>query len=245
MTAGIRLKRLVESSRIVRRVLDELRGSAAPGVTTSELDEIARRLIEEEKGVPSFLGYRGYPASICASVNSEVVHGIPGGRKLAEGDLLSVDVGVYKDGFHGDAADSFFIDHAPGPKAQLLLDVTYEARRLAIEQARQGNRIGDLGAAVQEYVEAHGFGVVRDLVGHGIGRRLHEPPQIPNFGARGRGPRISEGMALAIEPMVNEGTADVIMLDDGWTVVTADGRLSAHAEHTVIVTSGEALVLTA
>lgn len=236
---------MTESSRIVRRVLDELRGCAAPGVSTSELDEIARRLIEEEKGVPSFLGYRGYPASICASVNSEVVHGIPGCRRLAEGDLLSVDVGVYKDGFHGDAADSFFIGHAPGPSAQMLLDVTYEARRLAIEQARHGNRIGDLGAAVQEYVEAHGFGVVRDLVGHGIGRRLHEPPQIPNFGTRGRGPRISEGMAMAIEPMVNEGTADVTMLDDGWTVVTADGRLSAHAEHTVIVTSGEALVLTA
>jgi methionyl aminopeptidase len=242
---GARLQRMGESSRIVRRVLDELRAFASPGITTRQMDELARALISSEKGVPSFLGYRGYPAAVCISLNSEVVHGIPGNRALSEGDLVSLDVGVYKDGFHGDAADTFFIGEAPDRNAKLLVEVTYEGRRRAIDAARAGNRLGDVGAAVQEYVEGCGFSVVRDLVGHGIGRKLHEPPQVPNYGFRGRGPRLIEGMALAIEPMVNAGTADVKMLADGWTVVTADGRLSAHAEHTIVVTSGDPLVLTA
>jgi methionyl aminopeptidase len=172
------------------------------------------------------------------------VHGIPGDRTLKSCDLVSLDVGVFKDGFHGDAADTFFVGSAPDQAARLLVDVTYEGRRRAIQAARAGNRLGDVGFAVQDYVESSGFSVVRDLVGHGIGRKLHEPPQVPNYGIPGRGPRLVEGMALAIEPMVNAGSAEVRILPDGWTVVTADGRLSAHAEHTVMVTDGDPMVLT-
>jgi methionyl aminopeptidase len=241
---GARLKRMGESCRIVRRVLDELRAFASPGVTTREMDELARALISSEHGTPSFLGYRGYPAAVCVSLNSEVVHGIPGNRALRAGDLVSLDVGVYKEGFHGDAADTFFVGDPPDDAAKLLVEVTYEGRRRAIDAARAGNRLGDVGGAVQEYVESFGFSVVRDLVGHGIGRKLHEPPQVPNYGVRGHGIKLTEGMALAIEPMVNAGNPDVKMLSDDWTVVTEDGRLSAHAEHTIVVTAGDPLVLT-
>lgn len=244
LTLGARLRKMGESGRIVRRVLDELRSFAEPGVTTRQMDELARALISSEGGTPSFLGYRGYPAAVCVSLNNEVVHGIPGDRALRKGDLVSVDVGVFKDGFHGDAADSFFAGEPPDGEARMLVEVTYEGRRRAIAAARAGNRLGDVGSAVQEYVESHGFSVVRDLVGHGIGRKLHEPPQVPNFGLPGRGARLVEGMALAIEPMVNAGVAEVRLLSDGWTVVTADGLLSAHAEHTVMVTDGEPMVLT-
>jgi methionyl aminopeptidase len=245
MSGGARLKKMSESGRIVRKVLDELRSFARPGVTTAEMDSLARAIISAEHGTPSFLGYRGYPAAVCISLGSEVVHGIPGGRRLAEGQIVSVDVGVFKDGYHGDAADSFLVGKTSDPLPERLIEVTYEGRRRAIQAARSGNRLGDIGSAVQEYVESMGFSVVRDLVGHGIGRKLHEPPQVPNFGSPGQGSKLTDGLALAIEPMVNAGTADVRILDDGWTVVTADGSLSAHAEHTVMVAGGEPLVLTA
>ncbi len=237
--------RMRESGRIVRRVLEGIRNGVRPGMRTSDLDRMAREIIRSEKGRPSFLGYRGYPAAVCVSLNSVVVHGIPGDLEIAEGDLVSIDVGVVKDGFHGDAADTFFAGGtASSPEASRLVDVTYRALAEGIEAARPGNTTGDIGSAVQGVVEASGYSVVRDLVGHGIGRRLHEDPQVPNYGAPGRGVPLKAGMALAIEPMVNAGDWRVRTLDDGWTVVTADGSLSAHAEHTVIVTDGEALVLT-
>ncbi len=240
------IRQMQESGRIVRLVLRELRQAAAPGVTTAELDTLALRLIRGEGGSPSFLGYRGYPASVCISVNSVVVHGIPGNTPLADGDLVSLDVGVAKSGYHGDAADSFFVGEAPAhPASSKLVEVTYEALHLGIDAARPGNRVGDIGAAVQQRVEQAGYSVVRDLVGHGIGRRLHEEPQVPNYGRRGSGIPLKQGMALAIEPMVNLGGWKVRVLEDGWTIVTEDGSLSAHAEQTVVVTGGEPLVLTA
>lgn len=240
------IRRMQESGRIVRRVLSELRSISSPGMQTIELDRTALRLIRDEGATPSFLGYRGYPATVCISVNSVVVHGIPGGSVLADGDLVSIDVGVNKAGYHGDAADSFFVGSGPvDTESSRLVEVTYEALRLGIEAARAGNRIGDIGSAVQEKVENAGFSVVRDLVGHGIGRKLHEEPQVPNYGRPGTGFPLRPGLAIAIEPMVNRGGWQVRMLDDGWTIVTQDGSLSAHAEHTVVVTGGEPLVLTA
>ncbi|MBN1434521.1 type I methionyl aminopeptidase [Candidatus Fermentibacterales bacterium] len=233
-----------ESGRIVRRVLDELRAASEPGTLTADLDRMAREMIETEGGTPSFLGLRGYPASICCSINEQVVHGIPGDRTLSEGDLVSIDVGVLKNGFHADAADSFILGEGSGT-ARRLLEATYAARDRGIEAAVAGNRLGDVGAAIQEFVEAEGFSVVRDLVGHGIGQKLHEPPQVPNFGRRNSGMILEEGLAIAIEPMVNVGTFRVRFLSDGWTVVTQDGSLSAHAEHTVVVTAGTPIVLTA
>lgn len=244
MSSG-QIDRMAESGRIVRRVLDALREECGPGRLTADLDVLARELMREEGAVPSFLGYRGYPAALCVSVNSVVVHGIPGRTALRRGDLVSLDVGAVKDGYHADAADSFFVGEAAGPEAARLVDVTYEALARAISAAREGNRLGDIGAAVQEHVESAGFSVVRDLVGHGIGRSLHEDPQVPNYGRRGSGIRLRSGLALAIEPMVNMGGRDVRVAEDGWTVTTRDGSLSAHAEHTVVVTDGEALVLTA
>jgi methionyl aminopeptidase len=233
-----------ESGRIVRLVLDELIAQAAPGVSTGRLDEIARELIDSEGGRPSFLGLRGYPAAICSSLNDEVVHGIPGGRILADGDLLSIDVGVVKNGYHADAADTVELGDA-GEEARRLIRVTYQARDRGIAEARAGNRIGDIGSVIQSLVEDEGFSVVRDMVGHGIGRSLHEPPQVPNFGRRGHGMVLDEGLALAVEPMVNLGGSRVRFQPDGWTVVTQDGSLSAHAEHTIVVTDGPPIVLTA
>ena len=233
-----------ESGRIVRMVLDTLIAHAEPGVTTGSLDEIARRLIDSEGGRPSFLGLRGYPAAICSSVNDEVVHGIPGDRVLADGDLLSIDVGVLRNGYHADAADTVELGDV-GDEARRLVRVTYLARDRGIAEARAGSRIGDIGSAIQSVVEEEGFSVVRDMVGHGIGRSLHEPPQVPNFGKRGHGMVLEEGLALAIEPMVNSGSSRVRFQPDGWTVVTQDGSLSAHAEHTIVVTGGPPIVLTA
>lgn len=243
--SAAQIRHMQESGRIVRRVLVELRQASRPGVSTSELDGMANELIRSEGGSPSFLGYRGYPASVCISVNSVVVHGIPGATRLAEGDLVSIDVGVVKSGYHGDAADSFLVGVPADPEAARLVEVTYQALGLGIDAARTGNRVGDIGSAVQQHVEGAGFSVVRDLVGHGIGRRLHEDPQVPNYGRPGTGMHLRPGMAIAIEPMVNRGGWHVRVLDDGWTIVTEDGSLSAHAEHTVVVTGGEPLVLTA
>lgn len=234
-----------ESGRIVRKALDEIRTVIAPGVTTKHIDTVGRKVIEAEGATPSFLGYNGFPAAVCVSLNCEVVHGIPSSaRILKEGDLVSVDVGVFKNGFHGDAADTFAVGVAD-PLAIRLVRTAYEARDRGIEAARPGNTLGDVGCAIQKVVEEQGFSVVRALVGHGIGRKLHEPPQVPNFGRHGRGMKLTDGLALAIEPMVNAGDYRVVTLSDNWTVVTSDGSLSAHAEHTIVVCGAEPVILTA
>lgn len=217
--------------------------SVRPGVTTGELNTIAEEQIRALGGVPSFLGYRGFPASICASVNDEVVHGIPGPRTLREGEIVSLDLGAIIDGFHGDLAVTVPVGTVSAAVARLL-QVTREALEVGIRAVRPGGRLGDVGAAIQRYVERHGFSVVREFAGHGIGRRLHEEPQIPNFGRPGNGIVLQKGMALAIEPMVNMGTAEVVMDPDGWTVRTRDHRPSAHFEHTVAVGPDGPIVLT-
>lgn len=236
-----------ESCRIVSRILDTLVEAAQPGITLEELDRIAADGIEKHKVTSSFLGYGGYdnpyPKVLCASVNEVVVHGIPDGRKLQEGDIVGLDFGVIHKGFHGDSARTVAVGKIT-PESQRLVDVTRAALEKAIAAAQVFGRIGDIGAAVQSYVEGEGFSVVRDFVGHGIGRRMHEEPQVPNYGQPGRGPRIRPGMVVALEPMVNEGTYEVEILRDGWTVVTKDRRRSAHFEHTVAITEDGPEVLT-
>ncbi len=245
VAAGEDLDLMRECGRIVRLALDEMAGFMEPGVTTLEIERVGRRVLEAEGATPSFEGYNGYPAAVCVSINEEVVHGIPSAeRRVRTGDLVSIDVGAYKGGFHGDAADTVAVGLVD-PEAMLLLRTVYEARDLGIREARAGRTLGDVGAAIQSHVESRGFSVVRALVGHGIGRKLHEPPQVPNFGRKGRGMKLSRGLALALEPMINVGGHSVRTLRDGWTVVTSDGSLSAHAEHTVVVTDGEPLILTA
>ncbi len=238
------IERMAAPNALVSRILVELAALAAPGVTTQELDAVAERRIREAGAVPAFKGYRGYPATLCASVNEQVVHGIPSGRKLADGDVLSLDLGAQMDGFFGDSAVTVAIGRVSDQAARLL-HVTEEALRQAIAQVRVGGRVSDIGHAVQIFVEEHGFSVVREFVGHGIGVQMHEEPQVPNYGEPGRGPRLAEGMVLAIEPMVNAGRPGVKILPDGWTAVTKDGSLSAHFEHTVAVTADGPRVLTA
>lgn len=234
-----------ESGRIVRLALDEMRSFIEPGVSTKEIEAVGRKVIETEGAEPSFLGYNGYPAAVCVSINSEVVHGIPSiARKVMDGDLVSIDAGAFKNGFHGDAADTVIVGLAD-PRAMLLVKTVYEARDKGIEAARPGNTLGDIGSVIQDHVESQGFSVVRALVGHGIGRNLHEPPQVPNFGRAGRGMKLADGLTLAIEPMINIGGYRVNTLQDNWTVVTADGSLSAHAEHSIVVRGSEPLILTA
>lgn len=215
-----------------------------PGVTTREIDRAVEEFIRKNGAVPSFLNYQGYPASVCASINDEVIHGIPGDRVLQEGDIVSLDVGAFIGGFHGDCAATFPCGKISG-EAQRLIDVTRESFFRGIALAKEGNRVMDISAAVQAYVEANGFTVVREFVGHGIGRQMHEAPEVPNFGTAGRGPRLLRGMTLAIEPMVNAGSAAIRQLSDGWTVKTRDGRLSAHYENTILITDGEPEILTA
>ena len=228
------IEKIRVSAQLVAMALREMGRKVRPGVTTAELDRLAEGFIRDHGGRPAFKGYRGFPASICASVNEEVVHGIPGPRELREGDVIGIDVGVEKDGYYGDAATTFGIGEV-SDETRKLLDVTREALAEGVAQARAGNRVGDISSAVQRTVEAHGFSVVRALVGHGIGREMHEEPAVPNFGPAGRGPRLMTGLVLAIEPMVNVGGFDVETRSDGWTVATKDGRLSAHFEHTVAV----------
>jgi methionyl aminopeptidase len=231
---------------ILGRLFPELRVRVVPGVTTGDLDAFAEEFIRSHEGAePAFKGLYGFPATLCTSVNREVVHGIPTvERRLEEGDLVSVDAGVKLDGWYGDAARTFPVGEVDA-QARRLLDVTWRSLEAAVEQARPGNRLGDVGAAVQGVAEAAGFSVVRELVGHGIGRGPHEEPQVPNFGSKGHGLELKAGLVLAIEPMVNEGVAEVRTLQDRWTVVTADGRRSAHFEHTVAVTEQGPRVLSA
>ena len=234
-----------DAGRLVGEVLAELATVVAPGVTTADLDAVAERRIARAGAVPAFKGYHGYPATICASINEEVIHGIPSGRRvLNEGDILSIDVGVSLNGYFGDSAITVPVGKV-SERAGALLRATEESLYKAIERVRPGGRISDIGHAVQQHVEANGFTVVREFVGHGIGQRMHEEPQVPNYGEPGRGPRLAEGMVLAIEPMVNAGKAAVKVLADGWTAVTKDGSLSAHFEHTVAVTADGPWILTA
>lgn len=232
-----------QAGRISSRALKLAGEAVEPGVSTAEIDRIARKYIESQGAKPSFLGYEGYPATACISVNDQVIHGIPGHRILKQGDIVSIDIGAYLDGFHGDNAWTFACGDV-SREAQALMDATRESLFAGIAQALAGHRIGDIGSAVQSYVEARGYSVVRQFVGHGVGASMHEAPEVPNFGTPGRGVRLLPGMTIAIEPMVNAGTKDVIVQKDGWTTVTADGKLSAHFEHTVAITSNGPVILT-
>ncbi len=233
---------LRESSLLVGRTLAEVARKIGPGVTTGELDRLAEEFIRDNGGVPGFKGLYGCPSTLLISTNEQVVHGLPGDRALKDGDIASVDCGVLMNGFYGDSAYTFTVGEV-GEEVRRLLRVTQECLELAIAQAVEGNRVGDIGHAVQSHAEKNGYGVVRELVGHGLGRKLHEPPEVPNYGKRGSGMKLRSGMALAIEPMINMGKKEVRQLSDGWTVVTRDGRPSAHFEHDVVVRPGRAEVL--
>ncbi len=232
-----------KAGRIVEDVLLAMKDLVRPGVSTLDLDRAAAEIIRSRGATASFLNYRGYPKSICASVNEQVVHGIPGGRTLVNGDIVSIDVGAYFGGWHGDAARTFFVG-AVAPEVQKLVRVTRDCFYEGFKVARPGNRIGDISAVIQAHAEAHGYGVVRELVGHGIGRQMHEAPDVPNYGSPGYGIRLKPGMTIAIEPMINLGTARVQVLADGWTVVTQDKRPSAHYENTIAITDGAPELLT-
>ena len=235
--------KMAVAGRCVAAVHAAVRAAAMPGVSTAELDSIAAGVIREHGCRPSFLGYHGYPASICASPNSAVVHGVPGGYRLKEGDILSIDAGAVYEGWHGDAAFTMAIG-AVDPEVATLLEITERALWNGIAKTVAGNRLGDVGHAIEETARPHGYGVVRGYVGHGIGRAMHEAPDVPNSGSAGKGLRLKTGMALAIEPMFNLGTEETVTIDDGWTVVTADGKLSAHFEHTVLLTDQGSMVST-
>ena len=237
------IKKMAEACRIVAEVLEGLKKLVSPGVTTKELDEFAESYIVSKGARPAFKGYRGYPSTVCASLNEQVVHGIPSANKLKNGDIISVDVGVHYNGFYGDAAITLPVGSI-SKEAQKLLAVTENALEAGIEKAVVGNRLSDISSTIQEHVESEGFSVVKAFVGHGIGRELHEEPQIPNYGRPGEGPKLLEGMTLAIEPMVNAGSWEVNVLNDGWTAVTKDGSLSAHFEHTVAITNKGQRILT-
>ena len=236
------IEKIRQSALLAWEVLNSLEPLMVPGTKTKEIDQEAARLIRERGGRPTFLGYRGYPANICVSIDDEVVHGVPGDRRLEEGQLVSVDLGVTYDGYIGDVAKTFLIGDVPPEKVMLVLE-TERALWKGIEQAVEGNRVGDISSAIQRHVESCGYSVVRELTGHGVGKELHEDPQVPNFGRPHTGPRLWEGMVLAIEPMVAMGAPDVLTDPDGWTVRTKDGLPSAHFEHTVVVRRGRAEVL--
>ncbi len=236
------IEQLRRSNAIVAEVFEKLRGMILPGVTTKELDQIAEDHIRSKGARPAFKGYRGFPASLCTSVNEEVVHGIPGQRRLKEGDIIGLDVGVNYQGYFGDAAITFPVGEVDA-ESKRLLEVTEKALYIGIEKAKAGNRLFDISYAIQRWVESHGFSVVRDFVGHGIGKELHEDPQVPNFGTPHQGPRLEQGMVISLEPMVNAGTYEVRVLSDGWTVVTADGKRSAHFEHTIAISEDGAEIL--
>ena len=243
LRSAAEIEKLARVNALVARVLKELAVAVKPGVTTKQLDDLAEQRLREAGAEPAFKGYHGYPATICASVNEQVVHGIPNDRPMVEGDIVSIDMGAKLGGFFGDSAVTVPVGWVTA-EAERLLGVTKTALDRAVATVKAGARVSDIGAAVQSYVEANGFSVVREFVGHGIGTSLHEEPQIPNYGTAGRGPRLQEGMALAIEPMVNAGKPAVKVLSDGWTAVTRDGSLSAHFEHTVVVTAEGCEILT-
>jgi methionyl aminopeptidase len=237
------IDKLRQSSALVARTVQYLEPMLEPGVSTAELDQAAEAFIRQHGGIPAFKGYRGFPATLCTSINAEVVHGIPSKkRKLRSGDIIGIDCGAIVDGYYGDHAVTFAVGEISSQE-QELLQATREALEEGIAQAKVGNRLSDISHAIQKYAEERGYSVVKAFVGHGIGTELHEEPQVPNFGPPGRGPRLREGMVLALEPMLNIGTADVQILSDNWTVVTVDGKLSAHFEHTVAVAEHGGIVL--
>lgn len=231
------------SGKIVAEVLEDLKKKVAPGIRTKDLDRLAEDLIKKKGGIPAFKGYRGFPSTACISVNDEIVHGVPSERVLEEGDIVKIDIGVIREGYYGDAAISIPVGEIT-EEAKRLLAVTEESLYRAIDKAVTGNRVSDISCAVQNFVEAAGYSVVREYVGHGIGRSLHEDPPVPNYGNTGKGPRLKSGMVLAIEPMVNTGSRDLFVLDNGWTAVTKDRSLSAHFEHTVAINDDSPLILT-
>jgi methionyl aminopeptidase len=238
------IEKMRRSGEALRQVHEAVRPHVRPGASTMDLEKVAAAKMEELHAISAFKGYRGFPAVLCTSINDEVVHGIPSpSRILADGDIVSIDCGVIVDGYYSDAAVTYPVG-TPSAATKKLLDVTQASLELAIQQARVGGRLGDISAAVQEMCEGEGFGVVREFVGHGIGKSMHEDPQVPNFGTRGKGPRLKAGMVLAIEPMINAGGAAVKVLPDGWTTLTVDGSLSAHFEHTVAITKDGPRVLT-
>ncbi len=238
------LKGIEAACMFTASVLDELERNISEGITTYELDKIARDKIKKENGTPAFLGYRGFPGAVCASINEVVVHGIPGKNvSLKKGDIIGIDIGILLNGFYGDSARTFKVGNID-TGVQQLLDVTKESLYHGIQQCVEGNRISDISNAVQSHAERFGYSPVREFVGHGIGKNLHEEPSIPNFGKPGKGPRMKNGMVFAIEPMINMGTHKVEVLDDGWTAVTKDRKMSAHFEHTVAIIDGEAKILT-
>ncbi|MCE5194603.1 MAG: type I methionyl aminopeptidase [Nitrospiraceae bacterium] len=238
------IRKIEKSCRIVAEVLEELKSFVRAGITTKEIEVFAENKIYKKGGTPAFKGYRGYPSSICTSVNNQVVHGIPSELRLKEGDILSLDLGVLIDGFYGDSAITLPVGKI-SPLANRLLKITEDALYIGIDMATPNNRVSDISTVIQKHVESNGFSVVKTFVGHGIGIALHEDPQIPNFGMAGQGPRLRSGMTLAIEPMVNSGRDEVKILDDGWTAVTADNSLSAHFEHTIAISDdGEPKILT-
>ncbi len=241
--APAELEKLRRSGHVVRQILEEAREKVRPGVTTLELEKFVEKRLAQLGARPASKGYRGYPWCLCTSVNTEIVHGMPSNRRLKEGDIIGLDLGVVVDGYYGDSAITVAVGAVP-EQVQRLLRVTEEALELGIQQARVGNRVGDISATVQNFVEKNGYSVVREFVGHGIGREYHEEPQVPNFGQAGHGPLLKEAMVFTIEPMVNEKGPDLRVLDDNWTAVTADGGLSAHFEHTVAVTRNGPDVLT-
>ncbi len=239
------LEKMRQAGRAVRQVLDKVKSMVRPGVTTMDLERAAEKLISDLGAKSAFKGYYEYPCVLCTSVNQEIVHGIPSDKRvLKEGEIVSIDCGVVLDGYYGDAAVTVAVGENVRPELRKLLEVTEQSLYKGIEKMRIGNSVGDVGAAVQEHVEANGFSVVRDFVGHGIGTHLHEDPQVPNFGVRGHGAKLREGMVLAIEPMVNAGRPEARVLDDNWTAVTQDGSFSAHFEHSVAVTKNGPLILT-
>ncbi len=243
MKTAADFERMAVAGRCVAAVHAAVREAASPGVSMKELDRIAEKVIREHDCRPSFLGYHGFPATICASPNSAIVHGIPDGYRLRSGDVLSIDAGAIYEGWHGDAAFTMAIGDVP-EEVERLLEVTEQGLWNGIAKAQAGNRLGDIGDAIEATARPHGYGVVREYIGHGIGRAMHEAPDVPNYGRAGKGLKLKTGMALAIEPMFNLGSAETALLDDGWTVVTADGSLSAHFEHTVLLTAKGSLVST-
>ena len=237
------IEKMRKAGKITAGALVAAGEAIRPGMTTAELDKVVHRYITSHGAKPSFLGYGGFTGSACISINDEVIHGIPGPRKICEGDIVSVDVGAYIDGYHGDSCKTFACGEV-SDEAKALMKSTEESLYLAIKMVKPGVRLGDLGASIAKYNEDNGYGVVREFVGHGVGKNLHEDPEVPNYGKAGHGIRLVAGMVIAIEPMINQGTANIIQLDDGWTVKTADGKLSAHFEHTIAVTQDGAVILT-
>jgi methionyl aminopeptidase len=238
------VEQMAAAGRVQARALQMVMATVRPGMTTGELDATVEKFIRSQGATPTFKGYRGFPGSICASVNEMVVHGIPGPQKLTKGDILSVDIGVTLDGWVADAAVTLPVGGEIDPVSQRLLEVTKQSLFDAVEQCRPGNRLGDVSSAVQSTVESAGFSVIRELIGHGVGREMHEEPQVPNFGEPGTGPELKPGMVIAVEPMVNVGAPEIVMGDDGWAVYSRDGSMTAHFEFTVAVTEGEPRILT-